>query len=159
MHHSNATQAGNFRFVMSNDFKHTEFFATSFSGLGLSFNDAPSQNYFGHRVRRPGDELTFNDITLAVIMDEDFDVLEELYATLATGTRNVEESTINWNNIFNAVLHLSTNRNNINKRITFENCWVREMGDIEFNTTEAETSVVTVSVTLSFDSYSIESVE
>lgn len=158
MHTSNTTQAANFKFVMTNDLMHTEFFVQSFSGLGLGFGQVDRQ-WFGHTVKRPGDAITFNDISLTVIIDEELEVLEELYNTMAAGTRIVETSVITWENIFEGILHLSTNRNNVNKRIRFENCWIKDMGDLSYSATDNEAVVLTVNISVPFDSYTIETVE
>ena len=155
MNNPNISQAANFLFVMSNDIKHLQFFVQEFSGLGISFSEVDNQTYFGQRIKRAGDVLTFNDISLTVMVDEDLNILEDAYNFMAKGLKNVEKNEINWNNIFTGVLHLSTNRNNYHKTITFENCWIRELGDINFSTTQGEVSPITTQVTIAFDAYDI----
>lgn len=160
MHNPNVTQASNFLFVMSNETKHIQFFVQEFSGLGISFNEVDNQTYMGQRIKRPGDLLTFNDITLTVIIDEDLDVLEEAYNFMAAGgLKDVVTNELNWNNLFTGFLHLSTNRNNFKKTIKFDNCWIRELGDLNFQSTQGEVSPMITSIIIAFDAYTIENVE
>lgn len=158
MHTPNVTQSTDYKFIMSNDFMHTEFFVQTFSGLGMSFGQI-DREFFGHTVKRPGDNITFNDLSLTVILDEELEVLEELYNTMAAKTRVVATSEITWTNLFEGILHLSTNRNNIRKRIRFENCWIKDIGDISYSAIDVEASIITTSVGIPFDSYTIEAID
>lgn len=155
---ANLTQAANFSLVLSNDIRTVEFFVQEFTGLGLQFNTVPGLNFFSQEIKRPGDLLVFTDATLSVIVDEDLSVLDELYDMLAVRTHDVDQNIIDWNNIFTGILNLSTNRNNFRKKIVFENCWIKEMGDISLTTTQAEPSPIAINVTLSFDFYTLSTI-
>lgn len=159
MLNTNATHGANFIFtVSSNKLKTAEFFVNEFTGLGMSFTEVVPHLYQGQQVKRPGDLLTFNDISLTIIMDEEYATLQEIYDFMAVTTKDVNSNTLEWNSNFTGLLYAATNRNNFKKKIEFKNCWFKDMNDVVFSTSLTEDTPVLITVTLAYDSYSIQDV-
>lgn len=120
-------------------------------GFSIGQIDLGRPNVFD---KRPGDKLEFNDLMLQVVMDEDLNVLKELYDALIlssnpdTGRLEVKE------NIFEGTMFLLTNKNNLNHQINFHNCFLRSFDDIQLTHDSSEDEQVTVSITISFTHYS-----
>lgn len=155
MSNTNVTQSSNFIFSLtSNKLKQLDFYVTEFTGLGLSFTEVTPNAYMGQIIKRPGDTITFNDITLQVVVDEDYEVLQEIYDSIMS-VKNIAENTIDWNQTFGGILYAASNRNNFKKKIEFTNCWIKDVGDLILTTTQTTADPVILTVTLAFDSYEI----
>ena len=153
MKNVNLNQVANFIFTLTNKTSQVEFFVQEFSGLGISFNSI-EQYYQGIMVKRPGDSLTFTDINLQVLVDEDLTVLTELY-DYAKAMKDITTNDIDWDYMFTGNLYGTSNRNWFNKRFEFKNCWIREFSDLSFQSTQTENTPLIVPVTISCDYYEI----
>lgn len=154
---TNVTHSANFRFIMSNQIEEVEFYIQEFNGLGMSLQETNPQAYMGQLIKRPGDTITFNDLQLQVLVDEEYDIVEQLYNWIER-TRGISENILDWNYNFTGVLFLKTNRNNIQKKIIFSDCWIRDMGDLIFQANQQDASPIIVPVTIVYNYYKIENV-
>lgn len=159
MLNTNATHGANFIFTMSsNKLQTASFFVNEFTGLGMSFSEIVPHLWQGQQVKRPGDLLTFNDMSLTILMDEDYGTLQEIYDFMAVTTKDMESNNLEWDSNFTGVLYLSTNRNNLKKKIEFKNCWFKDMNDVVLSTTLTEDTPVLITITVACDSYTIQDV-
>ena len=151
----NQTHQANFIFKLSDNKLNTfEFFINEFSGLGLTLNEAPGQFWQGIGIKRPGDFLTFNDISLQVIVDEDYEVLVEII-NYFNAVRSLDPNKLDWNHNFTGTLFATTNKNNFKKKFNFFNCWIKDMSDFTFSTNQTDDVPIILSVTMAFDYYTI----
>lgn len=159
MLNTNLTHGANFIFTMSSEkLQAVTFFVTEFTGLGMQFSELTQQQWQGQTIKRPGNTLTFNDVVLQVLMDEDYETLQEIYNVMAVTQNNFEKNQSFWNTNFTGILYGATNRNNFKKKIEFHNCWFKDMTDVVFSAALTEDTPILINVTLAFDSYEITNV-
>lgn len=148
-------QEANFIFKMTNNIKEVEYRIVSWSGGGLSLgtNDL---NWQSTATRRPGSTITFNDLNLSVLIDEEFSSYESAFDFIKLFKDSESGIIGDWgDNSFSGILMTTDNRNRFNKVFTFSNCWFSSMGDLSFKTSQQGTEVMTFSLTVIFDYYVI----
>ena len=153
----NITSSPNFIFLLSSgDLKNLEFRVQSFSGLGMTLGDN-IRAWNGLTITRPGDSITFNELTLSILLDEELNIIEDLYNYLFR-IRNFEENTLNTDD-WTGTLFVSTNRNNYTKKFIFNECWIKAFTDIPFTSAELSVNPLTTDITINFSHYTIEDTE
>lgn len=99
---------------------------------------------------RPGDSLTFNDLSLTVLCDEDLNAYKEIYTyIIKSANPNTGELDIS-SPVFDSTLFLMTNKNNVQHKIVFYNSFFKEIGDLQFETTSSEDEQLTFTIGLGF---------
>lgn len=147
----------NFVFLLSsNDLKELEFRVQSFSGLGITLGEN-TRYWQSLQVVRPGDSMVFNEITLTTMLDEELDILEDLYEYMFR-IKDFENNTLDKDD-WTGTLFISTNRNNYSKKFVFYDCWIKSFSDISFNSNDTAATVLTTDLTVSFSYYKIEDAE
>lgn len=155
---TNIADQANWIFTVSDpNIRTMEFFVNEFSGMGMSLSDISPNEYAGQIVKRPGDLITFGDLNLQVIMDENFDSLKEIIDFMQT-IKNTQTNVIDWNSSFTGILYAASNKNNFKKKFEFKHCWIRDLADINFMSTTSASTPVIVPVTVAYDTYSVSSI-
>jgi hypothetical protein len=110
----------------------------------------PTQN-----LRMPGDATTWNDLICQIILDEDGTALWEAYEYIINA-KNPETGEMKLDEIlFDAKLHIMSNKNNPVRTVTFYNTWIRAVTDIQFLQTTSEDETPTFSVEMTFSHFKI----
>lgn len=155
MDNVNLTHNANYYFVMgalNNNVKQIEFHVQSFSGIGLLLNEI-EMPYMSLQMKRPGDRLTWNPLTLEVIIDQNYEVLQELYNYLTT--LHDPDANILDTADFNSELILTNNKNNPHKVIQFQNSWISSYSDIQLSVNQTEAVPFLLTVEVQYDWYRI----
>ena len=157
MTNPNISQTSNFKFIMNQKTRNVEFHLNDFQGLGMTVQESEGQHYMGWKAKRPGDNITFNDLTIQVNMDSEFKALQECwdYMDKMAGILS-ENRELDWNYTFEGILLPTSNKNNFNKKITLQNCWIRDVADLQLNYTQTEATPIILPVTIAYDSYKME---
>ena len=153
MNNVNISQVANFTFTMINPLKTIEFYIQEFSGLGVSLNTI-EQPYQGITAKRAGATLTYNEIQLTVLLDEEMQAFEEAYNYMLA-TSNVETNEIDWQHTFTGILKPTNNKNWFIKKFELMDCWISSISDLNFSTNQTENAPITIPITIMFDYYTM----
>jgi len=105
------------------------------------------------RDLRNGDSLTYEDLVVTCLCDEDLMAYSEVYnyivksADPLTGNINVTYP------VFDSTLLLTTNKNNIQHKITFYNCFFKSIGGIQMTSQSSAEEELTFALTLGYSYY------
>lgn len=111
----------------------------------------------------PGSQLTFGQLTLSFIIDEDMQSWYELYSwmfTLGNPTSlnkrgNLTEEPGKINSVTSdGTLFIKTNSNNPSWKVNFVDMYPNDLGDITFSTTESQ-EFLTSTVTFNYTYYQV----
>lgn len=122
---------------------------------GLSLGEI-QWNYNSLGYKSPGDSLTFNNLSLSVLCDNNLDTLKKVLKHIFT-IKDPETGEIEIHKTpFTSVLHILTNKGNFNKKIIFYDCWIQNISDIQLTTLNNEDEVITFNLDIIFSYYVIE---
>jgi hypothetical protein len=100
--------------------------------------------------KRPGDSLTYSDLSVTVLCDEDLKAYKEIYRYLVlaadphTGRLEIKKT------VFDANLFLTTNKNNVKHKLKFYNCFINSVSDIQMESSSSEEEQITFTLGLQF---------
>lgn len=106
--------------------------------------------------KRPGDHIDFNDLSLTIICDEDLKAFTEIVSSIIlsanpnTGDLEISKT------VFDATLFLTTNKNNIQHKVHFYNCYFKSISDLPFESTSDDEAHVTFNAELGYSFYNFE---
>lgn len=152
----NTAKASNFDLILRDDLNEIVFNCQSANLPGISIGEI-NIPYMGQTNQIPGDSLTFNPLMVSVLCDENFEAFEQAYNILTKtkgldGTYNVEVP------VFDALLVLNTNKNNLKKLVYFKNAWVQDISDLSMELT-GDDSFLTFTITIKYLNYSFKKSE
>ena len=103
--------------------------------------------------KRPGGQLTYTDLSLTVLCDEDLNAFKEIYSYLILAANpNTGDLEIN-KTVFDSTLFILTNKNNIQHKVYFYNCFFTRVGDLVFNSNATDADHITFDIDLSYSFY------
>lgn len=106
--------------------------------------------------KRPGEHLSFEDLIITVLCDEKLEAYKEIHNYLLI-TSNPQIASIDpFQGIFDSTLLLTTNKNNLQHKIRFFNCFFKNVGDISLTATTDTDNQVSFQVTLGYSYFSFE---
>jgi hypothetical protein len=131
-------------FIHSEDFKHTQYFATSASFPAVSLPEVTTsfRNSVGYVS---GDKLMYDPLTIRVAIDEKLESYREIFNWLYN---NVSADKIA---VYDIVLHFLTNHNNISRSVRFTNAFPTSLSGLEFNVQGTESEYAFVDVSFRYD--------
>ena len=138
------------------NYPNLEFFAQAVTHPGM-VGDAPQEYYRGMRLPGVSSALTFADLQMQLLVDEDMNSYTEVKDWLFR-LINDEESPRNQGGIPNRCdvqVSILTSHNNINKSIVYYDAFPVDIGDIQLETTLGETNFITVPVTFRYSRFEI----
>lgn len=118
---------------------------------------SPFVNTYKH-----GDKLTYDDLTVTALVDEDLRTWEETYNWIKSLTKpNDFSQYIRYRDkkatpYHDAELTVNTNANVPNIRFKFTDCHPVLLGSINFNVTENATKINTIDITFRYDQFYID---
>ena len=130
--------------------------------ISLSFNEIPTP---ATSIRIPGTIVSFSQLSLSFIVDEDMQSWYEIYNwifSLGNPESNVKrlgfsESPGNNYETSDASLFIKTNSNNLNWKVNFNEVFPVDLSEIQFSTTETQ-EFVTASATFNYTYYTLENI-
>lgn len=145
----NFLQSTGFRVVIDREkYPNMEFFVQSFQHPGCSVDAVEQTAPTVTTLPVPGNRVTFGELNLNIIVDEDMESYKEMHDWL--------DRTVNSNDIYcDITLIVLTSHNNSNIEIKYRNCMPITIGPIEFNSTVADTRYLTFDSTFRFTHFEI----
>lgn len=135
--------------VNINVLPNVEFFAQNLSIPSITCQkiqiESPKQDYYV-----PSDKLYFDDLSITFLVDEDLRSFKELFDLL----RNVVKTPEKW--FTDISVSFLTNNRNYNKRITFKNCILHTIGEIQLDTKQSEDANPTCTATFAYSHFTFE---
>ena len=124
--------------------------------------EVPFRNF--QSAPMPGGQLQFGELTMEVLLDEDFNTYNELYDwlwRLAT-VRQIEKRD-SWTDHrsdtpshADIIVTALTNQNNRNRRIKYHDCIPTSLGDIQFQATNQTVEFITFPANFRFTYFEID---
>ena len=150
-------KTSNFR-IQTRDSKHIDFFCQEASLPGYSIGEItlPFQSMKDHR---PGDSIEFEPLSLTILCDEDLlawkNVYDYLNLTHDAMTNRLEVQ----QEVFDATLFLTTNKNNIKYEIKFYDAWFQSVSPLQFQTISTDENNITFTVGIVYNYYKLKVVK
>ena len=135
-----------FKLVINREkFANTEYFCTSASLPSISLGTIET-NFRNMKGYVPGD-VTFDEMTVRVAVDEDLVVYREIYDWI---NRNRDNRDIE---VHDAILLIMTSHTNVNKQIQLKNIFPTTLTTLEFNAQSTDIEYFSADVTFRYDSF------
>jgi len=142
-------------------FGNLEFFAQSFThpSTTLSAVEVPFSRITGIPV--PGDAITFGEVIISVLLDEDFNAYTEMFnwlndAVQTNFTTQTDRTTSKYPTFSDMRIVALTSHNNKNKTFKYIDAFPTSVGDITFEATNAGVEYITFMTTFRFSYFEIE---
>ena len=147
-------------------FGNFQFFVQRISHPGASnpVAETPFRNYASAPM--PGGQLQYGDLTMDVLLDEDFNTYNEIYDWIVRLAHNKQiekrfaalspENNSDHPSHADIIITALTNQNNKNKRITYHDAIPHTVGDISFEATNSGVEYVTFPASFRFTYFTIE---
>jgi len=145
----------NFRIMFKQDLPAIEVMITitNIPGFGLSQIELPRP---GIMDKRPGDFLTFNDLSVTVNCDEKLEVYKQIHNYLLTASNPNNAHYDNVYPIFDGILLLTTNKNNVQHKITFYDCFFKSVGNIQLQSTTSDDNLISFNMDIGYVYFDFE---
>lgn len=146
MSSTNLFKISNFR-IQYKDSKTLELMTTGASIPGFSLGDLViPRNVVTDK--RPGDTLVYDDLIITALCDEELKAYKEVYDYIVLAANPINGKLTIDQPVFDATLFLTTNKNNIQHKINFYNCYFKGINSVELtsNTTEEEHFTITIMI-------------
>lgn len=154
MAYIDVAKQSNYRIVLK-DRKELEFWVQETNLPGFGYGEI-AMNWNQNQRKLPGDSINWNQLTLQVLCDEDLKAFMDVY-DLVTQIRGPESSIVDVETpVFDAVLFITTNKNNVLWKVTFHNAWIANVGDLQFSNTTSDDDPIIFTVDLNYDYYTPE---
>ncbi len=109
------------------------------------------------QIERPGDNITFNDLTVEFLITEDFDEYIEIYNWM-NDLRNFKQTEFDNTILSDGKLILLTNKSNPNIIFTFIDIFPVDLNDLDLTLNTADGESVRGSVTFKFLDFTIDKI-
>jgi hypothetical protein len=151
---TNLFKVSNFKLGLK-DSKHIELNTTAVNIPGLSLGEI---NVPRPVVRdlRGGEQLTYDDLIISVLCDEKLEAYKEVYDYIMKSANPVNANIDVSYPVFDSSLLLTTNKNNIQHKITFLNCFFKSVGGMQLTSSSTEEDHINFDVTLGYSYYLFE---
>lgn len=158
-----------FKFTLNRSPK-VAFFSNSANIPGLTLGIANQPSYLKD-IETPGDKITFNDLSIRFLVDENLEnymeiqnwirslgfpySLDEIY-DLQKQQTYVDTSDTKLMNIFSdGTLHILTSSNTPNFKLKFRDLWPYQISDLQFDATDTDIEYLTAEVSFKYTIYDI----
>jgi hypothetical protein len=140
----------------------TTFFLQSINLPSITLNSVATQTPFV-QVNTPGNILTFEQLSVTYIVDENMQSWRDIYSWITTmGNPTSKDKLGNLTTalgrsnsvVSDAVLIVKSNSNNVNLKFSFKNVFPIELGSLQFTSTESQ-EFLTSSAVFLYDYYTL----
>lgn len=126
------------------------FYLTTVNIPGLNFSHPEIGGRTGAKLNLSGDSITYNTLSMEVLIDEDFqiydDIITKIYNTVSPNSGSFA------NTEFNFWVQINNSKGNPLFKLEFFNCRFESVGDIQLNTQDSETEH-TMALEVKYDYY------
>ena len=147
----NSLSPVSFKLVLQK-FPNLEFFATGVSVPAIT-TGVTTASLSQRNMNIYGDKLTFEDLSVKLIVDEDMKSYKEIFDWMNS---SVMDENVLENQLCDITLVVMTSHNNENRTFKFRNAFPTSIGGLEFDAGASEVSYITVYVVFSFSDMIIE---
>lgn len=157
---SSLLQSTKYSFVIP-DLPFARYFCQKVDIPGVSTSAVEVPTPFS-KVKRHGDTLVWNELTISVLLDEDLRVWEETLDWLISLTKPTKFQEYHRRHgivnqlYYDGILTVNTNANVPNLRIKFHECHPTSLGSLRFDTTTSAEETLVVDMSFAYDFYEIE---
>lgn len=113
-------------------------------------------NYSSMLDKRPGDSITFNDLTLTVNCDEDLKAYKEIISYLNLAHNPVTNKLEVSQEVFDGYLILLTNKNNVQHKLHFYDMWIESISDLQLQTISTDDQNLSMTIGLKYNFFVFE---
>jgi hypothetical protein len=147
----------NFKIILPTTQKFIELFSveTSIPGITIGSIDLP----YSSMVRKmPGDSLTYDELTLTILIDKELNTYKELISILnlthnpITNTYDVDQE------VFDAFLLITSNKNNPLFQLHFYSMWIETFSAISLTSTSGDDNPYNCTLGLKYNYYVLEDI-
>lgn len=153
MNYNNLSQRSNF-IAGSNAFKNIPFFLTTLNVPGINLGSPDTGARYGAALKLSGDTIQYNTLAFEMLIDEDFQIYQELMGLLNNNI-SIESGTFG-NFQFDFYIELNNSKGHKVLKLNFSGCRLLSIGDIQLDTTDEQTEH-TITMELAYDFYELES--
>ena len=166
-----ATLTDNFNYLQPTSFKVTidrrnypnlEFFCQTVThpGMLITAPEVPFRRIQG--IPFPGESITFNELSLTIILDENLESYNEMYLWLRrlletdmNDTNPLDASITNPSPYADMTLSILSSHNNQTKQVRYLDCVPTALGDIQFESTATGTEFITYVASFRFSYFEL----
>jgi len=154
---TNLFKVSNFR-MQFKDQNSLELMTTSVNFPGLSLGELRIDRPVV-LDRRPGDSMTYDDLKITALCDETLEVYQEIYKYVVLSA-NPDNGDLNpFDPVFDSTLFLTTNKNNIQHKINFYNCFFKGISGVDMSSGSSDETHFQFDISLGFSYYLFEGLE
>lgn len=158
----NVLQSNNFKVVINREnYPNLQYFAQSFSHPGVAI-DAPELPYKRlRRVATPGETLTYGELNVMLLVDEDYRAPQEMYDWMVRLTETAQSKTVGTAPSeqpplqADVSIEVQTSHNNANFIFQYIDAVPVAIGDMELNSAVAGVDPIILPVTFSYSYFKI----
>lgn len=151
MNYNNLAQKTNWT-AGTDKFPLLPFYLTQINIPGFNFSLPETGSRYGSRINLASDTITFNSLSFDFLIDEDFEIYKTFFNYMKD-IIDVERGTFS-DSSFNLWVELNNSKGNKLLKFEFYNCRIESIGDIELDTTSAETESV-MNLVVKFDYFNL----
>jgi len=152
----NYLQPTSYKLVIDREnYPNLEYFAQSITHPGMILN--PSEVPFRKIQGVPivGGSLTFNELAVTIILDEDMTAYNEMYSWIRRVIDEIPVRALDRNasqppTYSDITLSILSSQNNVTKQVKYLECCPTALGDIQFESTASGTEFITFTVSFRF---------
>lgn len=156
----NFLQATGFKLVIDRKrYGSTEYFVQSVNHPSVSAQ-AAMVPYSRANIHMPADKLTFGELAVTMIADENLTGYKELYEWLLRQVNENYKSTIladsdEFPSTMDMTLHVLNSHNNTSTKIRYIDCVLTDLGDIAFQSNAGTTTYITFPASFAFTRFEV----
>jgi hypothetical protein len=160
----NLFQPTGFKLIIDRkNYPNLEFFAQTVSHPGATLGAAEVPFSRIQSLPQPGDTLSFSELSVTILLDEDFNSYTEMYNWMVRLIQNKQKSAFEASQKEGALATYTditvvalTSHNNLNKKIRYVDAIPVSVGDINFEATNSGVEYITFPVNFRFSYFEIE---
>ena len=141
--------------VQTRDSRNIEFFCQEIALPGFQIGNLDI-GYSAMKDKRPGDSVEWEDLTLTILCDEDLRAFMNVYDYLHLTHDPVSNDIEVRQEVFDATLFITTNKNNVQFKATFYDAWFQSVSPIQFTSTSTDENNLTFTVGIRYNYYLLE---
>jgi hypothetical protein len=153
----NLLQLNEFRFVLHR-IPNTVYLCQGVTLPGTTIGVTVQPSPYPIGIRRPGTTMSQEDLVIRFIVNENMTNWMEIrnWMKSLTGQRDFSENSWEANKYSDATLILMNSKSIPFIKITFQSCWPRQIGNIEFATTVTDITPAVCDVSFAYTGYDVE---
>jgi hypothetical protein len=153
----NPLQLNEFKFVLHR-IPNTVYMCQGVNLPGISVGENTQSSPYSVKIRRPGTSMDQEDLVIRFIVNENISNWIEIrnWMKSLTGERDFSGNSWEADKYSDATLILMNSKSIPFVKATFQRCWPRQMGSIQFSTTVTDIAPAVCDVSFAYTGYDVE---